>query len=342
MAAGMLIPSQRVVPVEVAVAAWLFEIILVVALSGHSFGARAGMVISGMCLSFPRFVIAPPWARLLLLCFLCVPVAASAALALHSPIPKFRSRLAWLCGWSERFPIRQQSRRFDGAALLSLAVATLILAATLALAQTDAVSESPLRWPIAGIALLSVAEMFATTHRVAAASAGLCHPPLFASPHGARSIAEFWSHRWYIPAAELLRRACFRPLSRHGIWIAVFSTFAVSAVGHALLAFMVLGQWKIAVACGSFFLVQGALLGVERHLQVRRWPAFAARIWTLGSLLLSSPLVLEPLLRILEKGGAARTPVIVQTLAVLGFAICLSSLLTLVTAVSVAETRPGK
>jgi hypothetical protein len=51
---------------------------------------------------------------------------------------------------------------------------------------------------------------------------------------------------------------------------------------------------------GGFFLSQAVLLSVERGLGVKRWPATAARAWTISALLLTSPLFSAPVLQVVE------------------------------------------
>src|SRR5208337_2183618 len=114
-------------------------------------------------------------------------------------------------------------------------------------------------------------------------------------------------------------RCCFVPLARCGAVFAMFATFAISAVGHALMAFFALGRWKIAAVFGAFFLVQPLLIAAERRLAVRRWPPEAARAWTLTALAVTSPLFIEPTLQGLEKSWGAPDNALLPTLAVLGF-----------------------
>jgi hypothetical protein len=69
-----------------------------------------------------------------------------------------------------------------------------------------------------------------------------------------------------------------------------------------------LHYWFVAVALGSrwgllmasFFALQGVLMVVESRLRQRRWPPIARRIWTICAVGGTSPLFVEPFLRILE------------------------------------------
>jgi uncharacterized membrane protein YhaH (DUF805 family) len=116
----------------------------------------------------------------------------------------------------------------------------------------------------------------------------------------------------------------------------MFATFAISAAGHALMAFFVLGRWKSAVIFGSFFLAQPLLIAAERRLAVRRWRPEAGRAWTLAVLAITSPMVIEPTLQSSEKFWGAEDNVLIATPAVLGIIIVLSGIVSLV---SLASTR---
>ena len=115
---------------------------------------------------------------------------------------------------------------------------------------------------------------------------------------------------------------------------AMFATFAISAVGHALIAFFALGRWKTAVVFGAFFLVQSLLIAAERRLAVRRWRPEAGRAWTLTALAITSPMVIEPTLQFLERSWGAQDNVLWPTLAALGVIIILSGIVSLVSLAS--------
>ena len=188
-----------------------------------------------------------------------------------------------------------------------------------------------MRWLAGGIGILAVAEMATACQNFVTALMGVIVPPLFQSPYRSASVSEFWTKRWNLPASQLLRTYCFAPLARRGVALALFATFALSAVGHTLLAKLVLGpgKWRTAMACGAFFLAQPLLVAAERRLNVRRWRPAAGRAWTLTVLAITSPLVVETILQIVEKGWGASGDVLPPTAAVLGFVIVLSSIVSL-------------
>ena len=122
----------------------------------------------------------------------------------------------------------------------------------------------------------------------------------------------------------------------------MFATFAISAVGHALLAVFALGRWNMAVVFGAFFLVQPLLIAAERRLAVRRWRPAAGRAWTLTALAITSPMIIEPTLQFFEKSGGAQHPVLLPTLAALGFIITVSGVVSLVSLASKPAANGGQ
>lgn len=124
--------------------------------------------------------------------------------------------------------------------------------------------------------------------------------PIQRDPALARSVAEFWSERWNLPVTQWLHEFFFRPLAKCGHPRAgILAAFAVSAAFHAWLLFVAV-DWRMGLLAGAFFVLQVPAMMLERHLRVRRWPAWAARAWTLLFLLAASPLLTVPLLRGLE------------------------------------------
>ena len=158
---------------------------------------------------------------------------------------------------------------------------------------------------------------------------GVNVPLLFESPFRSASLGEFWTRRWNIAASELFRRFSFAPLARRSVALAVVAAFVVSAAAHALLAYAVLGRWRISLVCGVFFLVQPVLILTERAVGVRRWPKSAGRLWTFAALAIASPLFVEPALQIVQLHPDTRHDPILASLAVLGFAIGLSCVIAL-------------
>ena len=131
-------------------------------------------------------------------------------------------------------------------------------------------------------------------------SVGLSLDSLHRTPIAARSLAEFWSRRWNRVVSAWLHTFVFLPLARrHCPRLGVFCAFLVSGVLHG---------WVILVAIGIsgggatllFFVVQGAFVLAEHWLRIHAWPVFVARGWTLAVLLASSPLIIDPYLRVFD------------------------------------------
>ena len=128
---------------------------------------------------------------------------------------------------------------------------------------------------------------------------GLVTPPLHVTPAASLSVGELWGVRWTRPVSAWLRETCFRPLARRrhpmlGLWLG----FAASGIGHAYPVF-VASDLRLAAMMLAFFLVQGAFVMIETRLGASRWPRPARRTWTITMMIASSPLFVEPALRVL-------------------------------------------
>jgi hypothetical protein len=159
---------------------------------------------------------------------------------------------------------------------------------------------SLLRW-IAGVGFCYGAfETIVGIVELIHAALGLRPPVIHDAPIRARTIDEFWGRRWNRIVGTWLRATCFVPLARRGHpALGMVAAFAASVVLHAYVAWAALGA-QAALIVGGFFAVQLPLLSLERRLQVARWPALAARAWTLGVLLLVSPLFVLPALAVFD------------------------------------------
>lgn len=330
LVAGAWPPARWATP-GMAVGAWWAAMAVVVGISGHAGGARAAAVGAGLLLALPVFVDGSPLSRCLLACLMAVAFGAAAALLLAGPIAGWPARLRYLCSYCGGRRVTTRPRRFDAPSLARFVLSTAVLAAAIAAVKSAGTSGGwlPIRWLAGGVGLLAIAEMASAGHALLSAAAGVRAPSLFRSPFRATSIAEFWSARWNLAASELLRRACYRPLRQHGTAPAMFAAFAVSAAGHALLAGLALGRWRLALACGTFFLLQAAAIGAERRFGVTRWPPAAARAWTLGALAITSPLVVEPLLQILVRAWGPPDDVVRPTAAATAFVLVVTGVFTL-------------
>ncbi|KAG5179076.1 hypothetical protein JKP88DRAFT_327831 [Tribonema minus] len=126
------------------------------------------------------------------------------------------------------------------------------------------------------------------------------------------SLGEFWSRRWNTEMSTLLRTAVFRPAlagMRRARWLgwlpdsvkrqaATMMTFGMSGLLHAYVHALMgnASQFGFTMA---FFLVQPCGIWVEQQLSIARWPKAAQRTWTICFLLLTFPLLSEPMQHLL-------------------------------------------
>jgi hypothetical protein len=131
---------------------------------------------------------------------------------------------------------------------------------------------------------------------------GLQPPVLHKHPILALSLAEFWGRRWNRVVGHWLFTALYRPIALAGRpALAVLAAFVGSAVLHLYFTWAAVGfTWSLIMA--SFFLLQVPLLLLEVALGQRRWPSPLRRAWTIGCLVLTSPLFVAPTLATLSNG----------------------------------------
>ncbi|HVJ79697.1 MAG TPA: MBOAT family protein, partial [Planctomycetia bacterium] len=149
--------------------------------------------------------------------------------------------------------------------------------------------------------------------------------PLFRSPWRATSVAEFWGQRWNIAASAMFYKHSFAPLSRYGKAPALLAAFGLSAAGHWFLVAMALGDRKFAASCAIFFLIQPFFILVERKVGVRRWRGAGGRAWTFTAMGLASPLIVEPMLQIIERHHSGPIGPLTGAAGALGFLSALSA-----------------
>jgi hypothetical protein len=131
---------------------------------------------------------------------------------------------------------------------------------------------------------------------------GLSPPVLHNHPVLSLSLAEFWGRRWNRVVGHWLFTALYRPVALKGRpLLAVLAAFAGSALLHLYFTWAAIGlYWGLIMA--SFFVLQVPLLLLELALGQRRWPAPLRRVWTVGCLVLTSPLFVAPTLMTLGRG----------------------------------------
>lgn len=129
--------------------------------------------------------------------------------------------------------------------------------------------------------------------------AGFVTPPLHVWPMLSLSIGELWGTRWARPVSTWLRETCFRPFARRRRpMLGLLLGFVASAFGHAYAALVAVG-FAMAVMMFAFFILQGLFVLVEMRMGIARWSRPARRLWTITLMVASSPLFVEPALRVL-------------------------------------------
>jgi hypothetical protein len=286
-----------------ALVLWLIEATLIAVLSARPAGARVATTLAFVALPWPAFADAPmAWRSAFAIgAFWCV--VRSLDFVLEPPPASFARRFLHLFAIIDtRLVVRGGHAvplRWWGLFAFTLAA---FVAAIVVVRAADAhlgALHWALRWG-GGIALvLAGFEALTVGVRIAAARLGWYAPRLSHYPLLAGSVAEFWSARWNRVVGKVLRDRVFSPLAHRGPALAIWATFFVSAAFHAYLAGVVLLAWLPALSAAAFFLLQPPLLAIERTLRLRRRPRILRHAWTLGAILLLSPLFIEPVLRML-------------------------------------------
>ncbi len=224
---------------------------------------------------------------------------------LHRGTWSFRARVAHTFSVVDTRLLTRARSRLDVAALgTTLGWLATALAAGRGLdALYAAGAESwPARWAIGVVLVYAAIAALYGALAVGYHGAGWDTPPLHVAPILARSVQEFWGERWARPISQWLGEVCFRPLRRTRPRTGVLAAFAVSAAFHAYavwVSFGFVGGRALTAATFAYFVLQGAVMTVERVARVRRWPAWGGHAWTVVWMLALAPLFVEPCLRVL-------------------------------------------
>ncbi len=156
------------------------------------------------------------------------------------------------------------------------------------------------RWATGALFVYGSVEVVVSAVILAYALLGIDPRPLHDDPIRSKTIAEFWGRRWNRAVHRFLKLTVFAPVARRGYTeLGLALTFVVSGLFHFAFMLPAVGPFWGAMM-GAFFLLQLPFLWAERALEVARWPAALARLWTLTLLLASSPLFVEPVLQIVD------------------------------------------
>lgn len=189
-------------------------------------------------------------------------------------------------------------RRLLGWTLLHAAIALGALALLFALPRSLPLWIQVLRLLLGGAVVYAGMEAIVGALRIAHRLAGIQIPPLQDRPLLSLSIREFWNRRWNRPVSGWLDTFVFEPVAkRRGATVGLLAAFAASGLLHAWVFLASVG-WIAAISAGLFFVFQGFFVLVESFVDIRKASHGLRRMWTLGLLALSSPLFVDPVLRV--------------------------------------------
>ncbi len=182
---------------------------------------------------------------------------------------------------------------------LGVAVGTLAYAAVRAASDLEGWRMWALRWLAALVFAVASSEAVYNGIEEACRAIGLHVPALHRHPARSRTVAEFWGVRWNRTVGAWLRATAYLPLARRGApRLGVAAAFALSAVTHAWMIWLVIPGW-LAASVTAYFVVQGLLVVAEARLGVRAWRRPLSHAWTVTAMTVTSPLFTEPMVRVL-------------------------------------------
>ncbi len=192
-----------------------------------------------------------------------------------------------------------QPRAFAVGVLLALLSIAALGGAILFLPRLATPWHYPLRWLAGAVFVYATADAANFLTTASYRGLGWKIPPQHDHPILSRSVGEFWSKRWNINVHAWLMRHTFRPFAaRKRPVLGLCCAFFVSALLHWWLIYAALGfAW--AIPMGAFFLLQGLLVLSERAVRIERFNPVLQRSWTVGWMLVTTPLFVEPFLRLI-------------------------------------------
>ena len=185
-----------------------------------------------------------------------------------------------------------------GRIVLHLTLAGMALLVLLHTRQLVGPTPFTVRW-VAGVVFFYAGVQFLFDFmRLCFLAMGLSLDSLHRTPIAACSLTDFWSQRWNRIASAWFHRFVFLPLARRRCpRLGVFCAFLVSGVYHGWFILVAIGV-SGAFSTFLFFAVQGVFVLAEQRLHIHAWPVPIARGWTVAVLLASSPLFVDPCLRL--------------------------------------------
>jgi hypothetical protein len=189
--------------------------------------------------------------------------------------------------------------RLLGWTLLAAVLALGALAALDAMPRVLVLPRQLARLVLGGVFVYSGMEAATGAFRLVHGLFGIRVPRLQDRPIRALSIREFWNRRWNRPVTGWLATYVYAPVSaRKGPEWGLFAGFVASGLLHAWMFLAAVGVIAAVSAC-LFFVFQALFVLVESAIDVRKASLGLRRTWTLGLLALSSPLFVDPVLRVL-------------------------------------------
>ncbi len=284
-------------------AIWALSLLAIAALGSSRTSARVGVIIAAALMPLPLFVDGHPMLRAALAFVLAVLLAAAVEFASGRTHPSFARRFIFIVslhGLIDTFTAQSMPRRFDRNAVVRTFVALALAAVAFSFWRNTFDWPPVLRgiaWTLAATVLvLAVAEVMTSSVRFATALFGVQLQAVHNRPHLSRTVGEFWSKRWNLMTGRWLRTHVFMRFVRRSPLLALLATFTLSAAMHVYLI-LVPGDPQSWLMWAAFFMAQPFLILAERKLHVRHWSNVAARTWTIGSLVLLSPLLFVPILK---------------------------------------------
>lgn len=287
-------------------AIWAIAMLALAALARNHAGARIGVVLAAALLPLPLFVSGEPMLRMLLTFTIIVGLASSVDFASGRNPQTVVGRLAYVLAFltfADAYSATPTPRRFDARSATRALVALAIGGAAVLcwIVATDLPQAARfLAWHLAGgVMVFAAAAIQASLVLIVTTGFGVTLRPVHDSPHASRTVAEFWSSRWNLMTGRWLRQYCFLPFVRRSPLLALFATFTVSAAMHVYLI-LIPGDPQSWLMWTAFFMAQPMVILAERRLRVRRWRRAAGHAWTIGWMLLLSPLLFIPILKLID------------------------------------------
>jgi hypothetical protein len=203
------------------------------------------------------------------------------------------------------FDVRRATRvatRFDGAEVRWLLIhAVVVAAAVYAIVRVAPGLDGPLywsvRWAFGAVFCFAFVEALHSVLLIGYRLGRIGLPRINDAPIRSTTLAEFWGRRWNRVVAGWLRDYLFFPLARRRkATLGICAAFGGSTILHFWIAWVPLDV-EAGLLMASFFVVQGVALLLERRIGVERWTRAGQRSWTIAWMLVSSPLFVEPALR---------------------------------------------